>query len=751
MKSSSLAPTYGSSDQQRKSSIRTVLPPAVPPRNIVLAPTTAPPSTTAADSNVPAAPTSTVATTTTTSSAGSSQAPPSGPEVKYPFGIQNDLGQVILSSGAKTMAEHHELQRQHHHHHHGHHSHGSSTPHYHLLQQAPSSPTTSPPLTPGPPTRPPSRRDLSPSRLSLQSASLQCSLASSATDLSVEAAQLERAIRTNDTLRVKRFLELHHDKFQVNLHGSILDKSSSETQSQDVEILLRKSKTLIDRYCIALRLDAGADEREPEVPAIFSNALHVAVYYGATDVVRLLLKYGLEPDQQGARPTCEGGIGSFFGGGSARLSGSSHHRNTPDHNNSSPYSSNNNKKRKAQISKSLPRQRSFSLDSEVDISNTQRFLNERRSVTLKSTPNISTSQQQQLILNQQQTHPPPSIPSSPENDHLLRPAERSLRRSSISPVESGGVNLDLAGLLAAHEQRRLAAYQHDSLSGSSRQNHDTSYSSETSASNDEADDSSDSDDPHNISPSQHQLDTHEESTSNGQGSLLRLNPLLTTCIKGHASLVSFLLKYGASVNAQDGYGNSPLHLCLCQANIPWECVLDLLEHGGQISLKNRSGLTPYDLAPSSLAKLQNQMLLDCWSAFRASPAPTPGNVPQQVESPPQNAMTDISPQQGLVAALQSQQSSASQGQGKPQGILRRLHEGLKARTDSEEVSSASVEVLPGISSAGSVKSKGSNPDIPNTSNKDNQDAMSKQDSRKKARRKAWKEKQGQSFQGGQSY
>lgn len=92
------------------------------------------------------------------------------------------------------------------------------------------------------------------------------SLASSATDLTAEAAQLEKAIRANDTLRVKRFLDVHHDKFQVisqvkhasnkynmdivtqvNLHGSILDRSSTETQSQDVEILLRKSKTLIDR------------------------------------------------------------------------------------------------------------------------------------------------------------------------------------------------------------------------------------------------------------------------------------------------------------------------------------------------------------------------------------------------------------------------------------------------------------------------------------------------------------------------
>jgi hypothetical protein len=43
-----------------------------------------------------------------------------------------------------------------------------------------------------------------------------CSLASSTGDLSNEAAQLERAIHSNDTLKVKRFLDLHHDKFQVS-------------------------------------------------------------------------------------------------------------------------------------------------------------------------------------------------------------------------------------------------------------------------------------------------------------------------------------------------------------------------------------------------------------------------------------------------------------------------------------------------------------------------------------------------------
>lgn len=77
------------------------------------------------------------------------------------------------------------------------------------------------------------------------------SLASSINDLTFEAEQLERAIRLNDPLFVRRMLELHHGKFSVNLHESLLDKSSCGSQSQcvsqDVEILLRKSQTLLER------------------------------------------------------------------------------------------------------------------------------------------------------------------------------------------------------------------------------------------------------------------------------------------------------------------------------------------------------------------------------------------------------------------------------------------------------------------------------------------------------------------------
>lgn len=43
-----------------------------------------------------------------------------------------------------------------------------------------------------------------------------------------------------------------------------------------------------------------------EMPLVFSNALHLAVEYGSVDVLRLLLKYGLEPNQGGR---VAGGLG----------------------------------------------------------------------------------------------------------------------------------------------------------------------------------------------------------------------------------------------------------------------------------------------------------------------------------------------------------------------------------------------------------------------------------------------------------
>lgn len=126
--------------------------------------------------------------------------------------------------------------------------------------------------------------------------SLIGSIASSINDLSSEAEQLDRAVRGNDTSVVRRMLELHHGRFPLNLHGSLLDKSSDDA-SQDVEILLRRSQTFLERL---ERRGSLSSEHEP--PPIFANALHLAVECHALDVARLLLKYGVDPNESGLPP-----------------------------------------------------------------------------------------------------------------------------------------------------------------------------------------------------------------------------------------------------------------------------------------------------------------------------------------------------------------------------------------------------------------------------------------------------------------
>ncbi|XP_074641463.1 uncharacterized protein LOC141899200, partial [Tubulanus polymorphus] len=130
------------------------------------------------------------------------------------------------------------------------------------------------------------------------------SFASSICDLSFEANQLEKAIKENDIFIVKKLLDIHHGKFTVNLHESILDKGSLDSRScgkshlsQDVEILLRKSQTLLDRF---EQTELAVDATESlETPAIFRNSLHVAILYNSVDVVKLLLRYGIDVNEAG--------------------------------------------------------------------------------------------------------------------------------------------------------------------------------------------------------------------------------------------------------------------------------------------------------------------------------------------------------------------------------------------------------------------------------------------------------------------
>ncbi|RZF45200.1 hypothetical protein LSTR_LSTR009971, partial [Laodelphax striatellus] len=555
-------------------------------------------------------------------------------EVRYPFGVQNDLGQVILSNklkakdgtvGASSSSS----------------SFASAVPsqpaavasaHAHTHAHQPRSSTLNANAN----------ARLSPSRLSLQSASLQCSIGSSA-DLSCEAALLERAIRYNDTLRVKRFLNLHHDKFQVNLHGSLLGKSSScETQSQDVEILLRKSKTLIDRLGpggsyhsddsdSSSSSSGAASRRGGPAPLIFSNALHVAVEQGSVEVARLLLKYGLEPNQGGRLPCLHPPPpphthhGFFAASTSAVTTASTTTTTTTAVQATSscyttsvtePISSSSTataattvtrrvswvpptspttaaldlaaKKRRGLTAKAaaVARQRSFSLESNSDLLRpcgaASSWQQERRSVSLKSSPLIST-------------RTPPIEEAAREKPIPERSIIAELRRSSeifksillnlsmkeseqsdgdetksntdISPKDP---QVDVATLLAEHGRRRLASFESDgfsslsstsSSSSSSSPSSSSSRCSESSLGSPEEDDDLDGAPPPGgeASPLKPLLKTHPNLPAEKlvgiagvytRRHLFTLPALFMAVVKGNATLVYLLLKYGANANFQ---------------------------------------------------------------------------------------------------------------------------------------------------------------------------------------------------------
>ena len=131
------------------------------------------------------------------------------------------------------------------------------------------------------------------------------STASSIFDLSIESDQLEKALKENNTNAVTKILQVHYGKFPLRFHGpNINDKYSNDSRSrrpssrasaQEVDLLLpRRSHGHFDRY--------EQDRREsvtPEcdIPEIFRTAIHVAILSKSLEVLRILLIYGLDPNE----------------------------------------------------------------------------------------------------------------------------------------------------------------------------------------------------------------------------------------------------------------------------------------------------------------------------------------------------------------------------------------------------------------------------------------------------------------------
>ncbi len=126
-------------------------------------------------------------------------------------------------------------------------------------------------------------------------------------DARSDADLLKLAIESNDVNTVSRVLDAHYDLFNVDYNVTTSEdgepnRTRKISDSLTVQVLLNQSKALIGQ------LEKGVDQEEAEeerktAPNVYHNALHLAVLNGAADVVRLLLKCGVDPNSEGIETT----------------------------------------------------------------------------------------------------------------------------------------------------------------------------------------------------------------------------------------------------------------------------------------------------------------------------------------------------------------------------------------------------------------------------------------------------------------
>lgn len=133
-----------------------------------------------------------------------------------------------------------------------------------------------------------------------------------------------------------------------------------------------------------------------------------------------------------------------------------------------------------------------------------------------------------------------------------------------------------------------------------------------------------------------------------------LPPLFVAASECSSELVKLLVKYGACVNVQDHYGNSPLHLSVSYEPTILDCTVTLIECGSRIAIANHDGVAPIDIAPE-LVRVQRELVEESLLVF----LPNRGRLVKEDST------------HTVVSRLDSSGSGA-----RSSGILKRFHHDL---------------------------------------------------------------------------
>lgn len=135
------------------------------------------------------------------------------------------------------------------------------------------------------------------------------STVSSIFDLSFESEQLDRALRSNNATAVAKILQVHYGKFPIAAHvgGLSNDRSSYESRSRRPSSRTTTSSFQEFEYVGRRQLTPNFDRLEPErrisvtpewdIPDIFRTSIHVAIAHSSLEVIEILLKHGIDPNE----------------------------------------------------------------------------------------------------------------------------------------------------------------------------------------------------------------------------------------------------------------------------------------------------------------------------------------------------------------------------------------------------------------------------------------------------------------------